>query len=123
MAEIRKRNFSDGGRFTKMKNVSLVAVLALLVLASFASARAETTEPLPAVALPVLHAHFELRDRLPDLPKRPAGPRPMDAISNCNCIYGPPGSGIQVCGCECNYGISCTPGSNTCANNCNPNHR
>lgn len=105
-----------------MKNVSLT--IALLVLTIFGSlGAAAQTQTLPAVALPVIapHVHFELRDKLPGLPNRAqpgpvkSGPRPEETPADCNCLYGPPGSGTRVCGCYCDAGTACVPGGNNCS--------
>jgi hypothetical protein len=119
-----------------VKNVFSVALLALtMLLALPASAQSQTaTAPVPAVALPALtlptlarHARFELRDTLPGLllvSQSKLQPRPEDTSpSGCQCIYGPPGSGVSVCGCWCNAGIACVPGNDSVCNGCGYIHK
>ena len=115
-----------------MKNVSLtIALLALTIFGSLGAAAQTQTSPtvaLPAVALPLVllptparHVHFELRDQLPGQPSHmksgptKSGPHPEETPADCNCLYGPPGSGTRVCGCYCDAGTACVPGGNNCS--------
>ena len=109
-----------------MKHISLFAfaLLALTIFGSRGAAAQTQTAPTPAIALPAVvlptlarHMNFELREKLPNQPSRvKSGPHPDDTSpSACECVYGPPGSGVRVCGCYCDAGIACVPGANNCS--------
>ena len=113
-----------------MKRISLftIALLALTIFGSRGAAAQTQTAPTPALALPAVvlptlarHMNFELRDQLPGQPVRvksgptKSGPHLEETPADCNCLYGPPGSGTRVCGCYCDAGTACTPGGNNCS--------
>jgi hypothetical protein len=90
---------------------NILLFLALLALPVSAASNDNVSKPVAHVI------HFELRESLPGMPRAPkqTSPHPEDTSpSACQCVYGPPGSGVRVCGCYCDAGTACVPGDNSC---------